>query len=235
MKNIKDENGHNQIFAETNSTIVRFERRAKWMINEVDTTKNADVLEIGCGIGKLSNYFAQHISLNVIGTDISLPFIEQSMAKYQKPNLNYMYLDFNNPEILEGKKFDYIIGNGILHHLYYDIDSALVNIRKLLKKDGKMIFMEPNIYNPYCALIFKNNYFRKKASLEPDEMAFSDSYIIEKLLNSGYSNVKVEFKDFLLPGIPDIFITPSIVIGDVLESIPIINKIAQSLFIVGKN
>ena len=32
--------------------------------------------------------------------------------------------------------------------------------KKLLKEDGKIIFMEPNFSNPYCYLIFNFAYFR---------------------------------------------------------------------------
>jgi hypothetical protein len=41
----------------------------------------------------------------------------------------------------------------------------------------------------------------------------------------------VEYKDFLLPGIPDFLITPSVVVGDVLEKMPVLNKVSQSIFI----
>ena len=90
--------------------------------------------------------------------------------------------------------------------------------------------MEPNIYNPYCALIF--NYARKWANLEPDEMAFSKGFISKKLRASGYGNIRVDYKDFLLPGIPDALINPSIIIGKFLEKTPVLRSVSQSIFIV---
>ena len=44
-------------------------------------------------------------------------------------------------------------------------------------------------------------------------------------------NICVEFRDFLLPGIPSLLIQPSVSIGAVLEKIPAIKCLAQSLFI----
>ncbi len=35
----------------------------------------------------------------------------------------------------------------------------------------------------------------------------------------------------LLPGVPDFLITPSIVLGDVFEKIPLVKNVAQSIFI----
>ncbi len=126
--------------------------------------------------------------------------------------------------------FDYVIGNGILHHLYYNLDQSLINLHKLLKPGGKIIFIEPNIYNPYVALIFKIPYLRKKAFLEPDEMAFSAKFIEQKLKTACFSKCKIEIRDFLLPNVPKALINPVIKLGNVLEKTPL-TYIAQSIFI----
>src|SRR5690606_16500110 len=102
-------------------------------------------------------------------------------------------------------------------------------LRDLLNENGKLIFMEPNIYNPYCALIF--NIARDWAHLEPDEMAFSKTFITKLLQEAGFRNIQVNYKDFLLPGIPESLVKPSIAIGNVLEKIPVVKMVSQSLFI----
>ena len=51
--------------------------------------------------------------------------VEEAKEKHQFPNLSFDVLNFNSPETLQGKKFDYIIGNGILHHLYYNMSIIL--------------------------------------------------------------------------------------------------------------
>ena len=97
-----------------------------------------------------------------------------------------------------------------------------------------MIFWEPNLYNPYCALIFNTTKsMRKWAKLEPDEMALRKKRITKQIKNAGFSNVSVEYKDFLLPNIPEWLIKPSIKIGNGLEKIPFLRWLSQSLFIVG--
>lgn len=229
MASIKDDRGFNQGFELVKSTEVRMRRRADYMISQMDNRASASVLEIGCGTGEVSYWIAQKTGYNVLGTDLCVPFIDDAKARLVLPNLQFEVLDFNRPEHVKGRKFDFIIGNGILHHLYHHLDEALVTIRQLLNEGGKMIFIEPNIYNPYCAVIF--NYARNWAHLEPDEMAFSKSFIAQKLKQSGYSAVQVEYKDFLLPGIPDALIQPSIIAGDVLEKIPAVKMVSQSLFI----
>jgi ubiquinone/menaquinone biosynthesis C-methylase UbiE len=234
MASLKDDRGYNQMFAPSKAMQVRSERRSDMLISEMNISKGTTILEIGCGTGEIADYIASKIVGQVIGTDICVPFIDEATEKHKRPNLSFEVLDFNKPDSLQGKKFDYIIGNGILHHLYYQLDEALVNIRFLLKDGGKLIFLEPNLLNPYCYLIFTYPYFRKKANLEPDEMAFTKTFIQEKLQKAGYSSSKVVYKDFLLPVIPDALIKPVIVVGDLVEKIPLLNRMTQSIFIVGE-
>jgi 2-polyprenyl-3-methyl-5-hydroxy-6-metoxy-1,4-benzoquinol methylase len=234
MASIIDDRGYNQGFELTNSTQIRMKRRADWMIQSMDLNHPRSILEIGCGTGEVSYWIALNSGHNVLGTDLCAPFIHDASTKYKLPNLSYDVLNFNHIEHFSEQRFDYIIGNGILHHLYYSLDSALVNLKKLLKPGGSIIFIEPNIYNPYCALIFNIPILRKIANLEPDEMAFSASYIEKKLLVAGFKKTKTRYVDFLLPGIPDVLVRPSIFIGSIVEKLPLINKISQSIFIEAK-
>jgi 2-polyprenyl-3-methyl-5-hydroxy-6-metoxy-1,4-benzoquinol methylase len=231
MENIKDDRGFNQVWGDSKSTRVRAERRCEYMISQMQVQPNKSVMEIGCGTGKNAFILAKKTGMNVLGTDLCIPFVEEAKEKHRLTNLRYDILDFNKADQFKGEKFEYIIGNGILHHLYYHLDEAFTNMLHLLKDGGKIIFLEPNIYNPYVYLIFSYAALRKATHLEPDEMAFSKSFATEKLAKAGYKNIKVEYKDFLLPGVPDALITPSVLIGDVLEKIPLVKNVSQSIFI----
>ena len=226
---IIDDRGYNQGFKETYALKKRMERRADWMINEMQIVLHKKVLEIGCGTGYVSYYIAEKTGMQVIGSDLCVPFIEGAKEKYILPNLSFDTLDFNLAASVNSK-FDYIIGNGILHHLYDNLNAVLTTLKNLLNENGKIIFIEPNIYNPYVATIFKNDSFRKWANLEPDEMAFSKSFINEKLQATGFKNIQVTYKDFLLPGIPKFLVKPSIQIGNILEKTPL-KFISQSILI----
>jgi len=231
MASIIDDRGYNQGFELVKSTEIRMRRRANLLLSEMDNLQNKSIMEIGCGTGEIAFWMAEKVPAKVLSTDLCVPFIEEAAKKYKLPNLRYDVLDFNKADQFKGETFDYIVGNGILHHLYYHLDECFTNMRKLLKDNGKLIFMEPNIFNPYIYLIFSYPVLRKKANLEPDEMAFSKSFVTKKLESLGYKDVKVEYKDFLLPGIPDFLIQPSIVVGNVLEKLPLVNKVSQSIFI----
>lgn len=206
-------------------------RRADLILSEMTSSADKSILEIGCGTGEVAYWIAEKTRAQVLGTDLCLSFIETAKKNFLLPNLRYDVLDFNKPNDFNGKKFDYVIGNGILHHLYYHLDDALIKMYNLLKDGGKILFLEPNLHNPYVYLIFSYPRLRKIANLEPDEMAFSKSFITQKLHSAGYKEILVDYRDFLLPGIPDFFIQPSIIVGAVLEKIPLVQNSAQSIFV----
>ena len=189
------------------------------------------VLEIGCGRGEMARYLAARTGMQVLGVDLSERFITEASAGTRVANVRFEVLDFTRPEQITDRRFDYVVGNGILHHLYRDLEHSLVSIRRLLTKDGLILFLEPNLHNPYVFSIFKQSRLRRLARLEPDEMAFTRRFALRSLLEAGFSDVKVEYRDFLLPGIPPWLIRPSVTIGGVAEATPGFKHLAQSLFI----
>jgi 2-polyprenyl-3-methyl-5-hydroxy-6-metoxy-1,4-benzoquinol methylase len=232
MRSVIDDRGYNQGWAENRATNVRNERRCDYMISRMPSTQSGSILEIGCGTGKISFFLARKTGLRVLGTDICVPFIEEANERFQLPNLRYAVLDFNQASQFEGETFDCIVGNGILHHLYYHLDAALTNMHRLLKPGGRIVFCEPNLYNPYVFSIFRTPYLRKLANLEPDEMAFLEASRVEASdMPPAITILSSSTKTSCCRAFPDVFIAPSIASGAVLERIPLVRMESQSIFI----
>jgi SAM-dependent methyltransferase len=231
MDNTADDRGYNQVWAMNEATRVRLERRCDYMISRMALKAGGKILEIGCGLGSSAFMIARKTGADVLATDLCVPFIRKARENFELPNLRFEVQDFNCASQLQNETFDCIVGNGILHHLYPQLDDALVNMKRLLNTGGRIVFLEPNIYNPYVYLIFSYPALRRHARLEPGEMAFSRGFVTVKLQRTGYRNIRVEFRDFLLPGIPSFLIRPSVLIGALLEKIPVVNYLAQSIFI----
>lgn len=231
MASLKDESGYNQMFVPTKALRVRTKKRCDFIISKLGKTQGSKILEIGCGTGELSYLLAKNTNAEILGSDISKKFVFEASQKYQFPRLTFETIDFNSTDILLNRKFDYVVGNGILHHLYFNIDKVLTKIFLMLNENGKIIFLEPNLLNPYCFAIFKFSYFRKLAKLEPGEMAFTKSFISKKLSVAGYSQISVEYRDFLLPNTPESLIKPTLTFGSQLEKIPMVKYLSQSIFI----
>src|SRR6266404_3203173 len=181
MENLRDDRGYNQVWADCRSTQVRTIRRCRYLMSQMAFDSSKSLLEIGCGIGRNAYLIAKETGIQVLATDLCGPFIEEARKHNDLPNLQYEALDFHKPEGLRDQRFDYIIGNGILHHLYCRLDQSLARMRGLLSDNGKILFFEPNIGNPYVYFVFTYSRLRRWARLEPDEMAFSKSFILERL------------------------------------------------------
>jgi SAM-dependent methyltransferase len=241
MADIVDERGYNQIFRPTTASALRLRRRAQAMVDAMalpatpEQRASVRILEIGCGMGELAHELALLTGARITGVDLSPGFIEHAIATYRHPRLNFIVTDLSqsNPAS-EREQYDFIVGNGILHHLYHHLDNFLPVLARWLIPSGRVIFWEPNLWNPYVFLIFTFPALRRMAKLEPDEMAFTPGFIRRKLTAAGFDPVRITTRDFLLPNTPAALIRPVVAVGGVLDRIPLVNRMAQSLFFVAQ-
>ena len=156
MSSIVDERGFNQGYQLSIAQKARLQRRARAIVSEMrlpaERGRKLDVhiLELGCGTGELAFELAKIAGACVTGVDRSQKFIDYASANYRHPNLRFLVANFSDssPGAAQ-EKYDYIVGNGILHHLYYRLDNFLPTLARWLVPGGRLIFWEPNLKNPY--------------------------------------------------------------------------------------
>jgi len=116
---------------------------------ETARLNGAAVLDYGCGHGDFSRMLASR-GARVCGIDISPNLVEQARAATAGMGMNG-----SSPEFFVGDAhhtpfddamFDYVLGNGALHHL--DLDKAFAEIARVLKPGGKAVFQEPMYHHP---------------------------------------------------------------------------------------
>jgi SAM-dependent methyltransferase len=231
---IQDERGFNQVFSPIGSTPLRATRRNDWFVEEAHRVDAKRILEIGCGTGEAAAHMARHTDAEVIGVDLSEAFLDHANGAHRSSNLRFEKLDLlgGNSHLLG--KFDLIYGNGILHHLVLELASVLRTLREMTNDAGGLAFIEPNLVNPYCAFIFGTQVGRRWARLEPDEMAFTAGGLRKSVLASGWSDVNINTKDFLLPGLPAPFVRPTLAIEPMLEASIATRWLAQSHFMTAR-
>ena len=117
----------------------------------IDYCTGKDVIEYGCGIGSYAFMLAKHSS-KIVGIDISEVAIKLATTKAKEDNLeNIIFLNQDAEAMtFEDSSYDVIIGTGILHHL--NLNKAMTEITRVLKPDGKAIFIEPLGHNPLINL-----------------------------------------------------------------------------------
>ena len=118
-----------------------------WIVKHYNIKKESSILELGCGTGIT---WKEHTNLlqdcnEVYFTDLFEGMIEEARANIGE-HANIHYAVVNAEELpYEDERFDIVIANMMLYHIP-NLDKALSEIRRVLKKDGKF----------YCATYGEN-------------------------------------------------------------------------------
>jgi SAM-dependent methyltransferase len=118
---------------------------------ETADLNGAVVLDYGCGRGGFSQMLAG-LGARVYGIDISPQLIGNARAYSSSEGGNgssgsvqFVISDAHQTPFPDNF-FDYVLGNGALHHL--NLDKAFAEILRILKPGGKARFMEPMYNHP---------------------------------------------------------------------------------------
>ena len=112
---------------------------SKWMFDQYPFRTKIKVLELGSGSGELWNYYFENDILQSYEMDITISDFSDGMVDYLQQNYLDKRISVKKIDILdipfENDTFDLIIANSMLYHVK-DIDSALSEVKRVLKKDG---------------------------------------------------------------------------------------------------
>ena len=89
----------------------------------------------------------------------------------------------------ENEKFDLVYGLGILHHL--QVSKCITEISRILKYNGKLLFIEPLIINPFIKLY---------RTLTPKSRSKDEHPLVSKdfeFIKSKFKNVNLKYYGFL--------------------------------------
>lgn len=148
------------------------------------------ILEVGCGTGQFSNYFAIGSNNSIYALDVTLNSLKIAKSFSDKNNIkNVTYINGSiNDDIFEEEYFDLIFSSGVLHHTK-DPYLSFKNCVKLLKKDGLILIGLYSSYSRYSLkkilykflgqkYISKIDYTLKNLKLSEEEKKawFEDQY-----------------------------------------------------------
>lgn len=147
-------------------------------------------LDYGCGRGLVTAMLARRSYL-VTAIDLSVEAVNQAREFVGTEKLE-AEIHVMNAESLEfdDAAFDLVCGRAILHHL--DLETAYAEIARVLKPDGRAVFLEPLAHNPFISL-----YRRLTPSLRtPDEQPLRLDDI--RKATEYFGHVRATFWDFFV-------------------------------------
>jgi SAM-dependent methyltransferase len=138
---------------ETLNAIEKASKFNYWMYSTIRPACKGKILEIGSGIGNISDFFFQDNS-DIILSDIRNNYCDRLRNKF--PQAKVLNFDLVSPEFDEEMKeyfgyFDSVFALNVLEHIENDV-LALQNARKLLKENGTLIILVPayqTLYNRF--------------------------------------------------------------------------------------
>jgi ubiquinone/menaquinone biosynthesis C-methylase UbiE len=128
------------------------------------TGTNLKILDVGCGSGSVAE------KLNRIGCvvdGITLSEIELDTAKRYLRKGYIFNLENGLPESISENEYDYVICSHVLEHIAFP-DNLLKAIKKVLKKDAKLIVALPNVF------YYKARFQLLKGSFKQEESGIWD-------------------------------------------------------------
>ncbi|MCY4401312.1 MAG: class I SAM-dependent methyltransferase [Candidatus Poribacteria bacterium] len=102
------------------------------------------ILDLGCGNGISARQFNQ-AGYDVVGTDISPLFLAEA-RNWENPKLRYQVCDVVELPY-ENDSFDVICSNELIEHLP-DVESALTEMVRVVRQDGRIVLSGPNLCSP---------------------------------------------------------------------------------------
>ena len=236
--NIREKEFHNKLHSSGNERSQNKFYKAlnnlyeDFLVSLKNKITNKNVLDFGCGKGSYTEKVVYFNPSKITAIDISEKAIEIAKSK----NLNKVYYMVENCEStkLNSSSFDMVYGVGILHHL--NLNKAVKEIERLLKKDGSLVFIEPLGTNPII------NFYRKLTpnarSKDEHPLTFNDI----KYFKSLFKEVEINYYGFFTLMFFPLYKSPknskifSFLSGidKVLFKIPIFRFLAWSILIKAK-
>jgi len=130
----------------------------KWLISDLRAGfDNNSLLELGCGAGESSVYFAR-LGARVTATDISPEMLKVAvkLATENGVSIDTVLTGAEDLSVFPDASFDIVYAANLLHHV--KIYNCISEVKRVLKPGGIGLFWDPIHYNPII------NIYRKLAS-----------------------------------------------------------------------
>ena len=99
-----------------------------------------DVLEIGCGTGKNTEWLAQHAS-SVVGMDLSPEMLSRARSRLSSSNVSFAEHDIQRTWPMPDESVNAVVGNLVLEHIS-NIQIVFHEAQRVLRPNGTLFLCE---------------------------------------------------------------------------------------------
>ncbi|WP_338409377.1 class I SAM-dependent methyltransferase [uncultured Flavobacterium sp.] len=183
---------------ETLNVIEKANKFNKWMYDTIKPHCKGKILEIGSGIGNISEYFIKD-NQNIVLSDLRDNYIEIAKNKFANEvlKIDLVDADFDTKYSNLVGTFDTVFALNVVEHIKDDLQ-AIANCKKLLKKGGHLIILVPAYQSLYNQFDVELEHFRRYTHKS-----------LKKIINANQLNIKKTFS-FNVIGILGWYVTGSI-------------------------
>lgn len=143
-----------------------------------------NIVDIGCGTGFISNFFAfLYPKHNFYSFDFSTAINYSKKFAKQNKILNVLYQKKNLLTIKVKQKFDIVICQGVLHHIPNE-KKAIKKIKNFVDKNGYLIL---SVYHPTGKILknfYKISYQNKILEKDQESVPYEKCYSKNKILKN---------------------------------------------------
>ncbi len=128
---------------------VALRRRARWIINNLKLKNGERILDVGCGDG-FYLYLLSNLNQNLIlfGVDKDKKALNSAKRNLDTEKIKLINVDLMEKLPFSDNFFDRIIMSEVMEHLPDDL-KCMRDIKRVLKKDGKIYISVPHINYPF--------------------------------------------------------------------------------------
>lgn len=165
------------------------------VIERLELSSKHKIIELGAGAGRFTIPLVSR-SLEITALDMSEEILKQLREKLEG-RVTILKGEIEEIDSLTKDKFDAVVGFFVLHHLD-DLTKALKSLKKVLKKEARVGFVEPNPLNP---LFYIQPFVYKNMSWDQEKgfLKMTHRNLAEAFEKSGFKDFEIEKFGFFPP------------------------------------
>lgn len=167
----------------TLENIGRASRFNRWMFSAIHPFLTGRVLEIGSGIGNISQLILEH-GYELSLSDVQVEYVNTLKQKFSSISKHIFQCDIASQQFEENYKdlfqqYNTIIALNVIEHIQDD-ELAFQNISSLLKPSGKCIILVPAFQWLFCPLDTMLNHKTRYTRQQLHKLAQQNGLIVHK-------------------------------------------------------